>query len=109
MDRSWRLWGTLFVLAGAGGRRAARLYRDAGRARPCCRDRRFHCNLPYQAVAQPVKKVAWIPATFDARYGADRANGARIVEERCVSCHTLEGNTPDPTIPRNVGQSVFAL
>jgi cytochrome c553 len=63
----------------------------------------------YRATAQPVTEVAWTTATFDALYRADRANGGRIAEERCVSCHTLEGNTPDPTIPRNVGQSVFAL
>jgi cytochrome c553 len=31
------------------------------------------------------------------------------VEEHCAACHTLEGRTPDPTIPRNIGQSVFAL
>ena len=53
--------------------------------------------------------VSWTAATFKELYRADRANGARIAEERCVSCHSLEGNTPDPTIPRNVGQSVFAL
>jgi cytochrome c553 len=124
MDRSWRLWGTLFVLAAlaVGGLlgfivmpvvqgRAAGI--DAFTA--ICRAVGILPGSParptpsYQAVAQPVTKVAWTPATFDALYGADRANGARIAEERCVSCHTLEGNTPDPTIPRNVGQSVFAL
>jgi cytochrome c553 len=63
----------------------------------------------YQATAQPVRHVAWTAATFETLYRADRANVGGIAEERCVSCHTLEGNTPDPTIPRNIGQSVFAL
>src|SRR5690348_6491274 len=61
-----------------------------------------------RAAPQPVTQVSWSAATFDELYRADRANGARIAEERCITCHTLEGNTPDPTIPRNVGQSVFA-
>src|SRR5262249_26449119 len=64
---------------------------------------------PYQAEPQPVTKGAWAPATLPALSGGNRANGARLAEERCAACHTLEGNTPDPTIPRNVGQSVFAL
>jgi len=62
-----------------------------------------------RAAPQPVMQVSWSAATFDELYRADRANGARIAEERCMVCHTLEGNTPDPTIPRTVGQSVFAL
>jgi cytochrome c553 len=124
MDRKWRLWGIFGVLAGlavAGllgfivlpvvqGRAAGidaftAICRAVGvlpgsPARP---------TPPYQAEPQPVTKVAWTAATFEALYGADRASGARLAEERCVSCHTLEGNTPDPTIPRNIGQSVFAL
>jgi cytochrome c553 len=50
-----------------------------------------------------------VPRPFDELYRADRARGARLAEESCIACHTLEGNTPDPTIPRNVGQSVFVL
>jgi cytochrome c553 len=124
MDRSWRLWGTLGVLAALalGGLlgfivlpvvqgRAAGI--DAFTA--ICRSIGILPGSPARptpvsrAAPQPVTQVSWSTATFDELYGADRANGARIAKERCVSCHTVEGNTPDPTIPRNVGQSVFAL
>jgi cytochrome c553 len=124
MDRKWRLWGTFGVLAAlavggllgfivmpvvqgrAGGIDAfTAICRAVGilpgsPARP---------TPPYQAEPQPVTKVAWTAATFEALYGGNRADGARLAEERCAACHRLEGNTPDPTIPRNVGQSVFAL
>ena len=124
MDRKWRLrgiFGVLAALAIAGllgfivlpvvqGRAAGidaftAICRAVGvlpgsPARP---------TPPYQAEPQPVTEVSWTAATFEELYHADRANGGRIAEERCISCHTLEGNTPDPTIPRNIGQSVFAL
>jgi hypothetical protein len=121
MDRSWRLWGKLFVLPVGGllgfivmpvvqGRAAGiDAFTAICRAVGILPGSPALPTPPYQAVAQPVTKVAWTPATFDALYGVDRANGARIAEERCVSCHTLEGNTSDPTIPRNGGQSIFAL
>ena len=124
MDRTWRLWGTLGVLAAltVGGLlglivmpvvqgRAAGI--DAFTA--ICRAIGILPGSPARptplsrAAAQPVTLVSWSPTTFNELYRADRANGARIAEERCISCHTVEGNTPDPTIPRNVGQSVFSL
>ena len=124
MDRTWRLWGTLFVLAAlaVGGLlgfivlpvvqgRAAGI--DAFTA--ICRAVGILPGSPARptplsrAAAQPVTLVSWTAATFGELYRADRANGARIAEERCIACHTVEGNTPDPTIPRNFGQSVFAL
>ena len=124
MDRTWRLWGTLGVLAALaiGGLlgfivlpvvqgRAAGI--DAYTA--ICRAIGILPGSPAaltpssRAAPQPVTQVSWSAGTFDELYRADRANGARIAEERCIACHTLEGNTPDPTIPRNVGQSVFAL
>src|SRR5437763_7222913 len=50
---------------------------------------------------------AWTPlASFTGRIAPP---AARSAQERCVDCHTVEGNTPDPTIPRNLGQSRFAL
>jgi cytochrome c553 len=124
MDRTWRLGGTLGVLAALaiGGvlgfivlpvvqSRAAGI--DAYTA--ICRAIGILPGSPArptplsQAAAQPVTKVSWSATTFDELYRADRARGARLAEESCVACHTLEGNTPDPTIPRNIGQSVFAL
>jgi cytochrome c553 len=120
----WRLWGTLFVLAAlaVGGLlglivmpvvqgRAAGIdaYTAICRAVGILPGSPARPTPPYQAEPQPVTKVAWTAATFEALYGANRADGARLAEERCLSCHTLEGNTPDPTIPRNISQSVFAL
>jgi cytochrome c553 len=124
MDRSWRLWGTLFVLTAlaVGGLlgfivmpvvqgRAAGIdaFTAICRAVGILPGSPARPTPPSQAAPQPVTLVSWTAATFKELYRADRANGARIAEERCVSCHSLEGNTPDPTIPRNVGQSVFAL
>jgi len=124
MDRRWRLWGTVFVLAAlaVGGLlglivlpvvqgRAAGIdaYTAICRAIGILPGSPARLTPPYQAEPQPVTEVSWTAATFEELYHADRANGARLAEERCASCHTLEGNTPDPTIPRNIGQSVFAL
>jgi len=64
---------------------------------------------PSQANPNPVTQVAWTEATINAIYGADRSNGAVLATQRCIACHTVEGNTPDPTIPRNAGQSRFAI
>jgi cytochrome c553 len=64
---------------------------------------------PSQAAAQPVTLVAWTDKTIGEIYHANVARGAVLAQQRCVSCHTLAGNTPSPTIPRNVGQSRFAL
>ena len=124
MDRSWRLRGTLGVLAAlvvAGLLGFIVLPVVQGRAAgidaytAICRAIGILPGSPAQATPsswatpQPVTQVSWSAATFEELYGANRANGARVAEERCIACHTLEGNTPDPTIPRNVGQSVFAL
>ena len=124
MDRKWRIWGTLGVLAAlaVGGLlgfivlpvvqgRAAGIdaFTAICRAVGILPGSPARPTPPSQAVPQPVTQVAWTTATFKELYRADRANGARLAGERCISCHTLEGNTPDPTIPRNIGQSVFAL
>ena len=66
-------------------------------------------NPVSDAAPQPVTRVSWTAQTFDEIYNADRAAGEKLAQERCIACHTLEGNTPDPTIPRNRGQSRFAL
>lgn len=124
MDRSWRIWGTagvlaVLVLAGVLGfvvlpvvqGRAAGI----GAYIAICRAVGILPGSPARptpisrATAQPVTQVSWSPATFNELYHADRAAGARLAQQRCIACHTVEGNTPDPTIPRNAGQSVFAI
>jgi cytochrome c553 len=57
----------------------------------------------------PVTRVSWTDATLGELYQAKRQDGEALAQERCISCHTVEGNTPDPTIPRNAGQSRFAI
>src|SRR5437762_13789614 len=116
MDWSWRLWGTLGVLAAlavAGLLGFIVLPVVQGRAAgidaytAICRAIGILPGSPArptpssQAPAQPVTQVSWSAATFDELYRADRTRGARLAEENCIACHTLEGNTPDPTIPRN--------
>jgi cytochrome c553 len=62
-----------------------------------------------EAAPLPVTRVAWTDVTINQIYRADRNAGAALAEQRCIACHTVEGNTPDPTIPRNAGQSRFAI
>jgi cytochrome c553 len=124
MDRAWRLWATLGVLAAlflggalglvvmpivqgrAGGIGA---YTAICRAFGILPGSPAQPTPPSRAAPRPVTQVSWTPKTFAELYRADRANGARLAKKRCVMCHTVEGNTPDPTIPRNLGQSLFAL
>ena len=123
-DRSWRLWSALVVVAAlvigallgfvvlpvvqgqsAGIDGYTAICRSLGilpgsPARP---------TPPSEAAAQPVTRVSWSMETFGELSNADPANGERLAAERCIACHTVEGNTPDPSIPRNLGQSRFAL
>ncbi len=62
-----------------------------------------------EAVAQPVTMVAWTDKTVGEIYRADPKRGGALAQQNCIACHTVEGNTPDPTIPRNAGQSRFAI
>jgi len=124
MDRKWRLRGILGVVAALtvagllgfivlpvvqGSAAGIDAFTAICRAVGILPGSPARPTPPSEAAPEPVTKVAWTAATFEALYRADRASGARLAEERCIACHTLEGNTPDPTIPRNVGQSVFAL
>jgi cytochrome c553 len=123
-DKTWRLWAAIAVFAAlviggvlgfivlpvvqgrAGGIDA---YTAICRAFGVLPGSPARPTPSSQAAAQPVTRVAWTLDTLGELYRADRANGARIAEERCISCHTLEGETPDPSIPRNAGQSTTAL
>jgi cytochrome c553 len=123
-ERSWRLWGTVAVLAilamaaalgfvvlpvvqgrAAGIDASTAICRALG-VLPGSPARQ---TPPAEAAAQPVTRVAWTVETLGGLYQADRTNGARIAEERCVSCHMPDGNSPDPSIPRNAAQSAAAL
>jgi cytochrome c553 len=123
-DRSWRIWsvvavvGVLLVGAALGFVVLPVVQGSAGGIdayTAICRSLGVLPGSPAQltptsqAAAQPVTRVSWSMETFGELYRAERANGAKLAEERCVSCHTVEGNTPDPSIPRNLGQSRFAL
>src|SRR5215813_3602702 len=100
MDRAWRLWATLGVLAALvlGGvlgflvlpvvqGRAAGIdaFTAICRAIGILPGSPARPTPPSEAVPQPVTKVAWTAATFEALYGADRASGARLAEERCIA------------------------
>ena len=63
-----------------------------------------------EAPPYPVTRVSWTDATLGRAVPGDGARTASaLAQERCIACHTVEGNTPDPTIPRNAGQSRFAI
>src|SRR3954464_5365326 len=68
-----------------------------------------HPTPPSEASPYPVTRVSWTDATLGELYRAERNDGAALAQERCIACHTVEGNTADPTIPRNAGQSRFAI
>lgn len=123
-DKRWRLWGavavvTVLTLGAALGFVVLPVVQgQAGGIDPytaICRALGIAAASPARATpssdaaAQPVTQVSWSADTMAELYRADRANGARIAEERCIACHTVEGNSPDPSIPRNAGQSAIAL
>ena len=123
-DAAWRRWGAVAVIAaltlGAllgfvvlpvvqGASAGIDAYTAICRAFGVSPGSPARQTPPSDSIARPVTRVSWSPEAFGQLYGADRANGERIAAERCVACHTVEGNTPDPSIPRNLGQSRFAL
>lgn len=123
-DDAWRRWGTVAVLAilmvGAllgfvvlpvvqGASAGIDAYTAICRALGVSPGSPARQTPSSESAARPVTHVSWSMETFEALYRADRANGERLAAERCVACHAVEGNTPDPTIPRNLGQSRFAL
>jgi cytochrome c553 len=123
-DRSWRLWGTLAVLAllamGAvlgllilpvvqGSAAGIDPFTAICRAIGVLPGSPARPTPPSSAEAKPVTTVSWGPETLGELYGADRANGERLAQERCVACHAPDGSSPDPTIPRNAGQSATAI
>jgi cytochrome c553 len=123
-DTSWRTWGALAVLVvlflGAllgfvvlpvvqGGAAGIDPYTAICRALGVLPGSPARDTPISDAAAQPVTRVSWSMETFGELYRADPAAGAGLAAERCISCHAVEGNTPDPSIPRNLGQSRFAL
>jgi cytochrome c553 len=123
-DAAWRLWGAVAVIAvltvGAvlgfvvlpvvqGASAGIDAYTAICRAFGVSPGSPARPTPPSDSAAQPVTRVSWSMETFGELYRADRANGERLAAERCVACHTVEGNTPDPSIPRNLGQSRFAF
>lgn len=123
-DRAWRLWGGIGIAAilavavvlgivvipivqgsAAGIDPFTAICRAIGiapgsPARP---------TPPLEAPPHPVTRVSWTDATLNALYDAKRDEGAALAQERCIVCHTAEGDSPDPSIPRNAGQSRFAI
>lgn len=123
-DRGWRLWSTLAVLAALGtagtlgfvvipivqgGAVGIAPFVAICRAFGVLPGSPARPTPPSQAQPQPVTHVAWTPKTIRELYHADRARGARIAKESCIACHAPDGNSPDPSIPRNSGQSAFAM
>ena len=123
-ERRWLLWpvfGVLAILAAAAGLGLVVLpvvqgeaagigaYTAICRALGISPGSPAHPTPPSDAAAQPVTRVAWTVATLDGLYRANRTNGARLAEERCVACHMADGNSADPSIPRNAAQSAAAL
>ncbi len=123
-DRSWRLWGgvavaALLAVAVVLGVVVIPIVQgQAGGIDPwtaICRAIGIAPGSPARPTPSsesppyPVSRVSWTDATLDELYRAQRKDGEALAQERCIACHTVEGNTPDPTIPRNAGQSRFAI
>jgi cytochrome c553 len=62
-----------------------------------------------RATPQPVTQVAWTVATLTEIERADPRHGAQVAQDRCVACHSPDGSSAAPTIPRMAGQSYFAI
>jgi cytochrome c553 len=123
-DRSWRLWGgvavaALLVVAIVLGVVVIPIVQgSAGGIDPwtaICRAIGIAPGSPArptpvsESSPYPVSRVSWTDATLNELYRAERQDGEALAQERCIACHTVEGNTADPTIPRNAGQSRFAI
>ena len=61
------------------------------------------------AVAQPVSKVSWGPATLDIIGRADPRPGAALAAAVCVSCHGEDGVSLSGDFPHLAGQSAAAI
>jgi cytochrome c553 len=123
-DRTWRLWGIvaigaiLTVAAGLGilviplvqgGAAGLDPYTAICRALGIAPGSPARATPLSEASPYPVTRVSWTDATLDELYRAARNDGAALAQERCIACHTVEGNTPDQSVPRNAGQSRFAI
>src|SRR4051812_7974945 len=123
-DRNWRLWGgvavgVLLAVAVVLGVVVIPIVQgDAVGIDPytaICRALGISPGSPARPTPSsesppyPVTRVSWTDATLGELYRAKREDGEALARERCISCHTVEGNTSDPTIPRNAGQSRFAI
>src|SRR3954452_7196539 len=123
-DRAWRLWGGvavagLLAVAAVLGGGVIPFVQESGagidpftaicRAIGIAPGSPAHPTPPSDAPPYPVTRVSWTDTTLRELYRAQRQDGEALAQERCISCHTVEGNTPDPTIPRNVGQSRFTI
>src|SRR3954465_13827722 len=123
-DRNWRLWGGVAVArlrVGAvvlGGVVIPIVQGSAVGIDPytaICRALGIAAGSPARPTPTsemslyPVTRVSWTDATLTELYRAERKDGEALAQERCIACHTVEGNTSDPTIPRNAGQSRFAI
>jgi cytochrome c553 len=123
-DRTWRLWGgvavaVLLAVAVILGIVVIPIVQgQAGGIDPwtaICRAIGISPGSPARPTPSsesppyPVSRVSWTAATFGELYGAQRKDGEALAQERCIACHTVEGNSADPTIPRNAGQSRFAI
>ena len=109
----------------AGCRGRSRRCRDPDRAGERRRHRSVHGDLPRASGLRPVRRRVRRrlrnrpPIRSPASHGPTQpwANctgpsartARRSPRSGASACHTVEGNTPDPTIPRNAGQSRFAI
>src|SRR3954454_12961550 len=123
-DRNWRLWGGVAVAAllvvavvlgvvvipiVQGNAVGIDPYTAICRALGIAPGSPARPTPSSDASPSSATRVSWTDATLSELYRAEHNDGAALAQERCIACHTVEGNTPDPTIPRNAGQSRFAI
>src|SRR3954468_16461964 len=123
-DRNWRLWGgvavgTLLVVAVVlgvfvipivqGNAVGIDPYTAICRALGIAPGSPARPTPTSESPPYSVSRVSWTDATLTELYRAEREDGEALARERCIACHTVEGNTSDPTIPRHAGQSRFAI
>src|SRR5690349_17635599 len=113
-DRNWRLWGGIAVgtlLAAAivlgvvvipivqGNAVGIDPYTAICRALGISPGSPARPTPSSESPPYPVTRVSWTDATLGELYRAKREDGEALARERCIACHTVEGNTSDPTIP----------
>src|SRR5215813_11589244 len=94
LDRPWRTWASIAVLAIALGILPGSPARQ---------------QVPDRTPPTPVSKVVWTPDLLQILANAKAERGSAKAQEVCVACHGEQGVSRAPEYPNLAGQSGAAI